>query len=103
MRSPSKKLATFLLAPLLALALAYFSYAFWQQISKAQALQAELDQVQSRVASKEKEVAELRRRLEFYQSPRYLDYVELVAREALGMARPGDTVIVVLPNGHSPR
>lgn len=103
MSAPMRKIGIILSAPLLALAIAYFSFAYWQQVSKAQALRAELAQAQNRVSAAQQEVEELNRKLRFYQSPRYLDYVEFVAREALGLARPGDTVIVVVPSEKTPR
>jgi cell division protein FtsB len=103
MEGISRKLGVILGAPLLAIALAYFSFAYWQQLTKAQTLRVELAQTRANIARKEQEVEGLRRRLALYQSPRYLDYVEFVAREAFGMARPGDTVIVVIPKGKAPR
>ncbi len=103
MQARLQKVALVLAAPLISLAVAYLAFAYWQQLAKAQALQAELAQVRQNIFRQEQEVQELKLRLRFYQSPRYLDYVEFVAREALGMARPGDTVIIVTSPPNTPR
>lgn len=49
--------------------------------------QADLQRLQDRNSR-------LQQHLDFYNGPGYMQYVEKVARETLGMAKPGETVVL---------
>lgn len=70
---------------------ALFFYNFINQVVR----QAQLEQLQAEtlatVAGLEAENNQLREKMQYYESD---DYAELIAREQLGYARPGDTVIL---------
>ena len=57
-----------------------------------QSRKAELAQYQERNTR-------LQQQLDFLQSPGYMLYVETVARQALGLAKPGETVVLPVPQG----
>lgn len=56
------------------------------------AAQADLQRLQDRNSK-------LQQHLDFYNSPGYMQYVEKVARETLGMAKPGETVVLPITDG----
>ncbi|MEI7555834.1 septum formation initiator family protein [Candidatus Chlorohelix sp.] len=57
------------------------------------------DQKKAELALYEERNTQLKQQLEFLQGPGYMLYVELVARQALGLARPDETVILPVQQG----
>lgn len=96
--SAARKLSSQLMVALLVVALVGFLGLFlWQslQIQKMQGdyekKKAEIDQLKDRNAG-------LQEHLDFYKGPGYLLYVEKVAREALGLVKPGETLVLPVPD-----
>jgi cell division protein FtsB len=73
----------------------YFIVIFGEQAWRANHLAAEIAQQRASIADIRRENASLATRAEQMNSPAYNDYVEQIARRDLGMARPGETVVIV--------
>ncbi len=73
----------------------YFLVIFGEQAWHANRLEAEIDQQREAIADIRRENEELAVRAEQMNSPAYQGYVEQIARRDLGLARPGETVIIV--------
>ncbi len=73
----------------------YFLMIFGAQAWRANRLEAELSQQRASIAGIRRENAELATQAEILNSPAYAGYVERVARRDLGLARPGETVLLV--------
>ena len=73
----------------------YFIVIFGEQAARANRLEAEIDQQRASIAAIRQENARLAVRAEQMNSPAYNAYVEQVARRDLGLARPGETVVIV--------
>ncbi|HEX2912525.1 MAG TPA: septum formation initiator family protein [Chloroflexia bacterium] len=69
----------------------------WQSL-QIREKQAEFQKEQAEVATMVARNDDLQNHLDFYKGPGYLLYVEKVAREALGMSKPGETVILPVPD-----
>ena len=81
----------------------YFIVIFGDQAARANRLEAEIDQQRASIAAIRAENAELAVRAEQMNSPAYNAYVEQVARRDLGLARPGETVVIVPRQAAVPR
>ena len=87
----------------LLLVCAYFIVIFGEQAARANRLEAEIDQQRSSIAAIREENARLAVRAEQMNSPAYNAYVEQVARRDLGLARPGETVVIIPRQASIPR
>ncbi len=75
---------------------AFIAVFVWQsfQIKK---MQTQVQQRQEELAAYQERNDSLQQHLDFYKSPGYMLYVEKVSREALGLAKPGETVVLTVP------
>ena len=73
----------------------YFIVIFGGQAWRANTLEAEIAQQRASIADIRRENARLAARAEQMNSAAYYAYVEQVARRDLGLARPGETVVIV--------
>lgn len=73
----------------------YFIVIFGEQAWRANRLEAEIAQQRASIDAIRRENGALATRAEQMNSPAYYDYVEQVARRDFGMARPGETVVIV--------
>ncbi len=93
-----KKLSSQLLVALMIVGLVAFVGVFIWQSFRIKDMQGQLKTRQTELAAIEDRNSRLKEHLEFYNSPGYMLYVEKVAREGLGLARPGETVILTVPD-----
>ena len=91
-------LSSKLMVVLLIGVLVTFLALFLLQSLQIQKVQAEYDQKKSELAGVQARTDALQDHLDFYKGPGYLLYVEKVAREALNMAKPGETVVLTVPD-----
>jgi len=75
----------------LVLLLAYLVISFASQFTRLWAMQRDLQQIQQRVDQLQQKNNDLRQQLQLVQSN---DYIEQVAREKLGLVKPGESRIV---------
>ena len=80
----------------------YFAIAFAGQAWKAKSLGETLAVEQARLERQEATNRELQARLDFLNGKGYDAYVERVAREKLGMVKPGDRAVFVVPDKNAP-
>lgn len=80
----------------------YFALAFAGQAWKAKGLGETLAVERAELASQERVNQRLQARLGFLSGPGYAAYVERTARAQLGMAKPGDVSLFVVPDPHAP-
>ncbi|MBX6754363.1 FtsB family cell division protein [Thermorudis peleae] len=73
----------------------YFSVAFGQQAWRARQLQAQVNERQQQLTTLQHEHDALAAELAQYSGPQYRSYVEQTARRELGLAYPGETVVIV--------
>lgn len=76
-----------------------FLILFLLQSLQMQKMHAENEQKKAELAVVQARTDALQEHLDFYKGPGYLVYVEKVAREALGLVKPGETVVLTVPNG----
>lgn len=79
----------------LLLACVYFVVIFGEQAARANRLEGEIAQQRANIADIREENVRLAARAEQMNSSAYYAYVEQVARRDLGLARPGETVVIV--------
>ena len=87
----------------LLLCAAYFALAFVAQAWKARNLNQVLVQERAKLEQQEARNRELQEQLEMLSGKEYSVYVERVAREKLGMVKPGDIPVFVVPNPQAPK
>ena len=80
----------------------YFGLAFAGQAWKARGLAQTLAAEEGKLARQEATNAALRVRLEVLEGPGYEAYAEGVARSQLGMVKPGDRAVFVVPDEDAP-
>ncbi len=68
-------------------AFAFISHSILARYAQAMQLQAEIDEVQSQIDAQLQKQAALEEQIELLQEP---EYIELLAREELGLIRPDD-------------
>jgi len=73
----------------------YFLVTFATQAWRANRLEAEIAGQREAIADIRRENAALATQAEMLNSPAYAGYVERIARRDLGLARPGETVLLV--------
>jgi len=64
---------------------------FWQNIKKMDSLEKEINNIREEIAAAEAENEELREQLKNTDSP---EYIEEVAREKLGLVKPGEMLLI---------
>lgn len=80
--------------------LAYLSFGTARKALEVYQLNQQASQIRQEIAQLKDRNAELRRQMEYLQSP---EYVEKVAREQLNLVQPGDTpLVLVYPTGKEP-
>ena len=67
------------------------AFNFWQNIEKMNHLQSKIDEMEEKIEKAEAENKELREQLENTNDP---EYIEEVAREKLGLVKPGEMLLV---------
>lgn len=67
------------------------AFNFWQNIEKMNHLQSKIDEMEEKIEKAEAENEELREQLENTNDP---EYIEEVAREKLGLVKPGEMLLV---------
>src|SRR4051812_16814521 len=94
----ARKLSSQMMVVLLIVALIGFLGLFLWQSLQIKKMQDEYDQKRVELAAVQDRNNRLQEHLDFYKGPGYMLYVEMVAREALGMAKPGETVVLPVPD-----
>ncbi len=72
---------------------------FLYQSLQIQSMQAKYNDTRQKLALSQENTDLLQDHLDFYKGKGYLLYVEKVAREALNMVRPGETVVLAVQPG----
>lgn len=80
----------------------YFALAFAGQAWKARALSETLAAEQARLQAQEATNAELQARLDRLNGKEYAIFAEQTARKHLGMIKPGDKAVFVVPDPDAP-
>lgn len=93
-RTAAQKLSTHLVIALVIVGLLVFIALFLYQSLQIQSKQNEYNQTKHELALLQERNDQLQEHLDFYKGPGYLLYVEKVAREALNMVKPGETVVL---------
>lgn len=76
---------------LIAVLLCYLVLSFFSQFHRLDAMQQDVKQLQDQLADLQRKNAELKQQLKMVQSD---EYIEQVARERLGLVKPGEARIV---------
>lgn len=96
LRAGFKKLSSqFLIALGIVGVIAFIGLFLFQQV-QIRKMDADLRQKKTLLGTVEERNNTLQQHLDFYNSPGYMLYVEKVAREGLGLAKPGETVILTV-------
>jgi cell division protein FtsB len=93
-RTATQKISSHLVIALVIVGLLIFVALFLYQSLQIQAKQNEYNQTKQELALLQERNDQLQEHLDFYKGPGYLLYVEKVAREALNMVKPGETVVL---------
>ncbi|NWJ48597.1 MAG: septum formation initiator family protein [Chloroflexi bacterium] len=93
------KLSSRLIIIVLVVAAVAFVAIYIGQSFRIREMREQSDQKKAELALYEDRNTQLKQQLEFLQGPGYMLYVELVARQALGLARPDETVILPVQQG----
>lgn len=91
-----RKLSSQLMVVVMIVALVGFLGLFLWQSVQIQKMQGEYNRQQADLAAVQERNGQLQEHLDFYKGPGYLLYVEKVAREALGLVKPGETVVLAV-------
>ncbi|MDQ0285364.1 cell division protein FtsL [Desulfofundulus luciae] len=82
---------------LMVVLLCYLLLSFFSQFHRLDAMQQDLQQLQAQLTELQKKNAELKQQLKLVQSDAY---IEQVARERLGLVKPGEARIVPVKPGN---
>lgn len=93
-RTAAQKVSAHLVVVLVVAGLVVFLALFLYQSLQIQSKQNEYNRTKQELALLQERNAQLQEHLDFYKGPGYLLYVEKVAREALNMVKPGETVVL---------
>ncbi len=99
LRATLAKLSSQLIVVILVVAGVAFVAIFIFQSLRIQDMREQYKQKQAEEVQYLERNATLQQQLDFLNSPGYMLYVETVARSALGLARPGETVILPVQQG----
>jgi cell division protein FtsB len=95
-----QKLSTHFIIALVIVGLLVFMGLFLWQSLQIQKMQNQYNTTQADLALLQERNDLMQEHLDFYKGPGYMLYVEKVAREALNMVKPGETVVLaVQPEG----
>jgi cell division protein FtsB len=94
-----QKLSAHLMIALVIVGLLVFMSLFLWQSLQIQSMQNQYDATQRDLAQRQERNDRLQEHLDFYKGPGYMLYVEKVAREALNMVKPGETVVLAVEPG----
>ena len=101
-RTASQKISSHFVVALIIVGLLVFVALFLYQSLQIQSKQNEYNQTKQALALLQERNNQLQEHLDFYKGPGYLLYVEKVAREALNMVKPGETVVLATqPDGRA--
>lgn len=100
-QSAAKRLPSQIMLALLIVALVGFLGLFLWQSLQIQKMQSEHQRKQAELVAVQERNDKLQEHLDFYKGPGYLLYVEKVAREALSLVKPGETVVLPQIEGAS--
>jgi len=81
----------------------YFALAFTGQAWKARGLGERLAAERAVLAEQQAVNARLQARVDFLNGPGYEKYVERTARDQLGMTKPGDVSLFIVPDANAPK
>ncbi len=96
-----QKLSSKVIILVLVVAVIGFIGLFVSQSFRIKEVQTQYENAQAGLQRIEDRNAKLKEHLDFYQnSPGYMLYVEKVARESLGMAKPNETVILPITDNN---
>ncbi len=98
LREAAKRLSSQFLMIVLAVGVVAFVGLFIWNSFRIKEMQADFQKKQTEFAAIQERNDRLQEHLDFYNSPGYMLYVEKVAREALGMSKPGETVLLTVPD-----
>src|SRR5690242_1188380 len=99
-RTAAQKLSSHFVIALVIVGLVVFVTLFLYQSLQIQSKQNDYNQTRQELALLQQRNDQLQEHLDFYKGPGYLLYVEKVAREALNMVKPGETVVLATqPDG----
>ncbi len=93
------KLSSRLVVIVLVVAAVAFIGIFVFQSFRIREMREQYDQKKAELALYQERNDKLKQQRDFLQGPGYMLYVELVARQALGLARPGETVVLPVQQG----
>ncbi len=94
----AQKLSSQFMVALLIVALIGFLGLFLWQSLQIQKMESDYHKKQAELVALQERNDRLQEHLDFYKGPGYLLYVEKVAREALGLVKPGETVVLTVPD-----
>jgi cell division protein DivIC len=95
-----QRLSSKLMLIALLLVLLTFVGLFVMQSFRIRDMQAQYETAQAGLRQVQDRNAKLQDHLDFYNGPEYALYIEKVARESLGMAKPGETVILPISDNN---
>lgn len=98
----ARKLTSRLMIVFLIVALLGFLGLFLWQSLQIQKVQADYERKQAEYAVLEERNDRLQEHLDFHKGPGHLLYVEKVAREALGLVKPGETLVLPVEESGAP-
>ena len=101
-RTAAQKLSSHLMIALVIVGLLVFLALFLYQSLQIQSMQARYTATQHDLSLVQERNDLLQEHLDFYKGPGYLLYVEKVAREALNMVKPGETVVLAVQSDGRP-
>lgn len=90
----ARRITSQLMLVFLIVALVGFLGLFLWQSLQIQKVQAEFERKQADLIALQERNNQLQEHLDFHKGPGHLLYVEKVAREALGMVKPGETLVL---------
>lgn len=93
-RTAAQKVSSHLMIALVIVGLLVFLLLFLYQSLQIQSMQNKYAATQHDLALIQERNDLLQEHLDFYKGPGYMLYVEKVAREALNMVKPGETVVL---------
>lgn len=101
-REAAQKLSSHLMIALVIVGLLVFMALFLYQSLQIQSMQNKYNTTKHDLALLQERNDLMQEHLDFYKGPGYLLYVEKVAREALNMVKPGETVVLAVQPGGRP-
>ncbi len=98
----ARKLSSHMMVAIIIVVLVGFMGLFIWQALQIRGMEGEFNAKKAELTAVEQTNTQLQEHLDFYKGPGYLLYVEKVAREALGLIKPGETVVLTVPDTDQP-